>query len=343
MLPPNKSEAQAIAKELLGIELESADTVPVSPAFFTRYNEVFCHSNFRDAVVEIDSPVLTSHGDVLRCARILKGNPAMSHNEFMRLTFANCNRAATSEEKKHATKAIVSAAFMINCASKDYCSEGFSSDTAMRVRWEGDQGFSEFVEQAFIGRTLVDRAPEQEAMKKRALAHRGSLKAWNKDRVLKVFHQTMFLQAQLKRAKDVDLEIGFEESLKLGILSSRLLLETLVSIHCVLFPVVDIGNRRSMRLLKRLIRKEGFDPEATWFDFVRPIPEDFRLHLYDAVKRPRPANSLVAWFERRTSERNALTVAILGLFLAVLFGPFTLVVGILQLVVAWLSWKYPSS
>jgi hypothetical protein len=63
--------------------------------------------------------------------------------------------------------------------------------------------------------------------------------------------------------------------------------------------------------------------------------------LYNLVEDPPPANVLVAWFERHTSERNALTVAIIGLFLAVVFGFLSVVIGILQLVVAWLAWKYP--
>lgn len=102
-----------------------------------------------------------------------------------------------------------------------------------------------------------------------------------------------------------------------------------------------------MRLLKKLIKKEGFDPEATWVEFVRPIPDDLsfiywgsRLNeLYNVVKKPPPTNSLVSWFERHTSERNALTVAIIGLFLSVLLGLLSLIVGILQLIIAWLAWK----
>ena len=50
--------------------------------------------------------------------------------------------------------------------------------------------------------------------------------------------------------------------------------------------------------------------------------------LLDVVKRPPPANAIVAWFERHTSERNALTVAILGLFLSVLIGLLSFVICI---------------
>lgn len=70
---------------------------------------------------------------------------------------------------------------------------------------------------------------------------------------------------------------------------------------------------------------------------------DRLANLYEVVKRPPPANSIVSWFERHTSERNALTIAMVGLFLAVLFGFLSVILGLLQLVVAWLAWKYPVS
>ncbi|RYP44556.1 hypothetical protein DL768_009005 [Monosporascus sp. mg162] len=168
-------------------------------------------------------------------------------------------------------------------------------------------------------------------------------------RSVKVFHQAAFLRAKLKQSKEEDLDIGFEESLKLRTLPPRLLLETLATLHIVLFPIATKGNKRCRSLLKKLIRSGNFDAEAEWIEFVRPIPPDFTFvywgdrltKLYELVKRPPPSNALVSWFERHTSERNALTVAICGLFLAVLFGFLGVIIGMLQLVIAWLAWKYP--
>lgn len=122
-----------------------------------------------------------------------------------------------------------------------------------------------------------------------------------------------------------------------------------MTIHHILFPVVE--DSRSYFLLKEMVKKKGFDRDCKYVDFIR---SDFdqpnmayeywggRLeNLYKLVKNPPPANAMVAWFERHTSERNALTVAILGLFLAALFGFFSVIIGIFQLVIAWLAWKYP--
>lgn len=63
--------------------------------------------------------------------------------------------------------------------------------------------------------------------------------------------------------------------------------------------------------------------------------------LHNVVQRPPPANAMAAWFERHTSERNALTVAIFGLFLSVLFGLLSFIVGLLQLILGWVAYKYP--
>jgi hypothetical protein len=103
-------------------------------------------------------------------------------------------------------------------------------------------------------------------------------------------------------------------------------------------------------MLKHLIQDEGFDEDAMWIEFVRELPADFSFlywgdriaKLYDLTKHPPPANALVSWFERHTSERNALTVAIIGLFLSVLFGFLGVVIGLFQSVIAWLAWKYPA-
>lgn len=98
-----------------------------------------------------------------------------------------------------------------------------------------------------------------------------------------------------------------------------------------------------------MIQKHGFDAEGRWIEFVRATPSDMTFDywggrlsaLHDIVRQPPPANAIVAWVERHTSERNALTVAIVGLFLSVLFGLLSFIVGLLQLILAWVAYKYP--
>ncbi|WAO92230.1 Hypothetical protein NCS54_00972800 [Fusarium falciforme] len=210
----NEAEAHMLAGELLGAPSYSNSTNPHFSAFFKHYNGVLSPSTFGDAITEIESPVLKSHKDVI--------------------SFGLSGRDARPAEKEYAARAVVSAAFMVNCASKDYYSEGFQSSTAMRVKWEPNQGFADFLEKAFTPNLVSTLAHDS----KTAVPYRGSLKAWKlvkrnkikirptnnlidhlrydaKDRVLHVFHQTMFLQSQIKRCKTVDFNMDFEESLKL--------------------------------------------------------------------------------------------------------------------------------
>ncbi|KAI5919688.1 hypothetical protein F4810DRAFT_470010 [Camillea tinctor] len=106
---------------------------------------------------------------------------------------------------------------------------------------------------------------------------------------------------------------------------------------------------RSLSLLKKLNQTQSFDRDGLWIKFVRPIPSDFSFvfwgnrlaKLHDVIKQP-PANACVSWFERHTSERDALTVAIIDLLLASLSGFLILILSVFQLVVAWMAWKYPT-
>lgn len=105
----------------------------------------------------------------------------------------------------------------------------------------------------------------------------------------------------------------------------QLLLEVIDSIQFLLFP----NDKKSVKSLDRFIATDDFDPDAKYREgHIRKFPDNFEykyfanrvVALLDIVNNPPPANRVVAWFERHTSERNALTVAILGLFLTALFG-----------------------
>ncbi len=63
--------------------------------------------------------------------------------------------------------------------------------------------------------------------------------------------------------------------------------------------------------------------------------------LEELIANPPPGNKFLSWVERRSSERTALTVAIIGLFFAALFGLLGVVVGVIQLLVSYWAWKYP--
>jgi hypothetical protein len=133
-------------------------------------------------------------------------------------------------------------------------------------------------------------------------------------------------------------------------LPPQLLVETLYTIYAILFPIGT--DKKSRNIAKRLVRADSaFDAELLTYkrlDF--PITANFeylywgkRLRTLQTLVEARPPKTKIAsWFERHTSERNALTVAIIGLFLSVLFGFLGLLVGIVQVVVSTWAWKYPT-
>jgi hypothetical protein len=136
-------------------------------------------------------------------------------------------------------------------------------------------------------------------------------------------------------------------------------LETLYTIHYVLFPLHD---KKSSKLLRRLTKgdkdrlREAFDPSAALYDGLIRRPsdlDDFELvywakrvrALQEIVGSQHPQHRVVhwmfSWFERHTSERNTLAIALIGLFLTALFSFLSLLVGIVQAVFAYGAWKWP--
>ncbi|KAF5962445.1 hypothetical protein FBULB1_14164 [Fusarium bulbicola] len=368
MFPPNELERNEIAKQLLGDVSVTASTNTAFKAYFDYYDSVICPYSPGDTAIHIDTPALQSHLEVLKYVQFLCANSALSREEFLTASLPTGN--IMSRERERVARAIVKVAFMVDCLSKDFYSEGLRSEGLSRVKWEENQRFLDFMKQAFASDVAQTTAQQENDIE--ALQEKKALKAWKlvrrygikirptnnllehllydpREKVLKVFHQTAFLRASLKRTKDEPLDLDFEQALRIGTLPPRLLFETLVSFHSILFPIASINNERSHLLLEKLIRTQGFDPEGLWVEFVRPLTSDFTFmywggrlaRLYDVVKRPPPRNVLVSWVERHTSERNALTLAIIGLFLAVFFGLLGFITSVIQVVVSWMAWKHP--
>ncbi|KAF2101469.1 hypothetical protein NA57DRAFT_34119 [Rhizodiscina lignyota] len=359
MEPPSKLDLQKIAEAFLcdgaSKKLEQYAT------YLEFYEKVICPSSIKDAVILLDNPVFESHDSVIAFSKDLRADPSQTHNEMMvRLN----SSGSQDKDKAAAIRSLVRVTFMLDCESKQSYPAGFTLNDFVPLKWEHDVQFVDLVQGCF---------PRQDATRniriRGALAQKKRLKAWKlkkryninfratddirehllydpEERSVKIFHHTGFLKAQLLRSLNQPIDLSFEESLKIGTLPPQLLLETLDSIHFVLFPIGT--DSKSKRFLDKLVQKEGFDPNAkTDEGHVRePLDEflyefwgDRLLKLLDIVDNPPPANWLVAWFERHTSERNALTVAIVGLFLSVIFSFLGLLVSIAQLIFAILQWR----
>ncbi|KAH8892974.1 hypothetical protein GQ53DRAFT_718575 [Thozetella sp. PMI_491] len=312
-----------------------------------------------DIFVPINPPIFKAHSEVIEAVKTLRNSATSSKDAFQSLAFPT----ADALERDWATRTAVKLAFLVDSASKDDYSGGYQMGGPFPVKWEADKTFLEFLEGAFPTYT-------PKSFQKSSFGH--SLRAWKLKKrygiqlvptddlvqhlmydrqtsTIMVFRHTAVLKSHLRHTGSQPLDLDLEETVKLGSLKPQLLLETLLTVYYILLPLsVD---RRSARLAESLVRKKKFDPNLIVDDgSIRTIPKDFefvywaeRLEILEGVTaNPPPANKLVGWMERHTSERNALTVAILGVFLAVLFGFLSFVVGIAQLIVSILAWKYPA-
>jgi hypothetical protein len=366
MQPPTAFEREQIVQTLFGDDQVPYANSSKFDAYFKYYCSVVCPGSVGNAVLELSSPVLRSHSDVLKVVQALMLNPKISFKEFLSTTVGSELSEFTPTERRYIARVATQVSLGINCATTDYHPNIHIGNSS---QWRDDTPFLTFTESAFSRGTSA--LPDQQDLTE-VILHKKSLKAWKlyqrygieikatdnlvehlsldpKRKTLKVFHQVSFLRAHLEKTRHESLDLSFEESLKRGTLPPKLLLETLVTFHDILFPVMSARDTRSLDTLKGMIKKNGFDPEGRWIDFVRNTPSDISFNywghrlekLYELVKCPPPANAIVAWFERHTSERNALTVAIIGVFLSVLFGFLSFVVGLLQLILAWMIYDNP--
>ncbi|KAK4084683.1 hypothetical protein Purlil1_10268 [Purpureocillium lilacinum] len=369
---PNDCERQEIVAVIFGEESRADASNPKFDSYFRYYHSVVCPAAVGDAAIAVETPVLRSHACLIRCVGLLIKNPALTFDDFIKQA-VGAEQVARGEET-HIARVTVEAAFGINCVSRGYYPDGYKGAGAGRVRWEANTPFAKFMEDAFTCATRLADPSEQRLKSSTIWRHKRSLKAWKlkkrhklklrptnnllehlsydpSTRVLRIYHHVSFLRNQLQKTRNEPLDLSFQDSLRRGALPPRLILETLLTFHDILFPIATFGDRRSHAMLRKLVKRHGFDPQGNLVQYVRSIPENITFEywgdrlstIYDIVKSPPPTNVFMNWLERHTSERNALTVAIVGLLLAAVFGFLSFLVGLLQLILAWVVWKNPTS
>ncbi|KAJ3545954.1 hypothetical protein NM208_g2257 [Fusarium decemcellulare] len=328
MHQPTENERQQIVREIFGEGLLSHANSPRFEAYFNHYCSVVCPASSGNAVIELDTPALRTHADVLSCVKIIINDPKISFNGFVAKAVDSKSTEASTREKEYVARVATDVSFAINCSPRDYSSDNFIDGSSNHVKWEGDVSFLRYIENAFgLGSQYV-QPPEHRQRRTETMACKTSLKAWKlikrhgieikgtnnllehlvlnpKTKTLKVFHQVSFLRAHLEKSRHEPLDLNFEESLRRGSLPPKLLLETLLTFHGVLFPITSVRDTKSLETLKAMIKKHGFDAQGTWIEFVRATPADMTFDfwgdrlsiLYDIVKRPPPTNAMVAWTE----------------------------------------------
>jgi hypothetical protein len=237
MLEPSETEWQNITRTVFGEGVVSHATGSRFKAYFNHYCSVVCPGSSGDAVIELDTPALRGHADVLNCIDVIFQDPKVSFNGFITKTIGSHSAEASGKEKEHVARVAAEVAFAINCMYRDYYSDKFIHGDSYHAKWEGDTSFLCFIENAFLLGSQESQAPKQQQRNNEMMAHKSSLKAWklskrygikikgtnnllehllldSKTMTLKIFHQISFLRAHLVKSKQEPLDLNFEESLK---------------------------------------------------------------------------------------------------------------------------------
>ncbi|KAM0312771.1 hypothetical protein ACHAO8_006052 [Botrytis cinerea] len=352
------TEKRLIAKDLFNAE-EKLDT---SSTYFQIYDRL---TSPQYAAVQVHPSALNSHDDIRRLALELRTNPQSTREEFKVKVFPQISTdAEILIDQERAINVAVQITLMIDCFDKDHHYEGYRVGDFRPVSWDSSERFADFVKKVFP----ID-VHDQEKVRT-ALKEKNALKCWKlrkrahikffptdnlaehllydpQDNVVRLFRQTAFLKAHLQLSASQPIELGIAESLKIGTLPPQLLLETLHSLQSILFPPAD---EKSSRFLENIVQdaEPNFDPDCLLYEgYNRTVPENFEYHywgdrlakLNHIVTHPRSNHRIGQWIQRNASERNALIVAILSLVLSAIFGFLSVILGIFQAWVAYMSWK----
>lgn len=204
-------------------------------AYFKHYCSVVCPASAGNAVLQLNTPALKSHSDVLKCIRELTQNPRISFNDFIGKIVSSNLPQITLTEKRYIARVATEVLIGIDCTVSDFYADSYLCSQSQHREWQGDTSFLSFLENAFKKETdnVSDTARGQ--VFEEMVLHKKSLKAWKlhqrygieikgtnnllehlllDGRTLKVFHQVSVLRAHLKKTKHEPLDLGFEESLR---------------------------------------------------------------------------------------------------------------------------------
>ncbi|KAH7319846.1 hypothetical protein B0I35DRAFT_478152 [Stachybotrys elegans] len=317
-----------------------------------------------------DGTAIDSFEDIFRIVATLRANPDVTHAELCQQVFASNKTRFSPSEQSDGLALAVRIFLMLDPTALYHSSDRLEKGT-FRVHWKCDVPFSKYIQDIFpLGNhhALVDANSElsediraqlkaTKLAKRLCITIRGTSDIRNhlhldrRHRVLEIFHYTSFLKEQLRVTKDLDDTMSASLSLKRGALPRQLVLEVLESLQGTLFPLAD---PKSKRFLQSLVSTSALDPDILNFEFsaVRrageeKVPYIFlseRLgELYNELQSPRPSGWLEKMMERKSGARYMMMATLVGVFLAVLLGIFSLAVSCYQTWIAYQAWKHPVS
>lgn len=233
MLPPNDTEWEEIIRIVFGHDVENHATQLAFGAYLRHYNVLVCPNLPASLAINVGSPALQNHQDVLRCLKAFREKPQSTLNEFVEKAFIL--KDAGVQEKEYVANLIINIIYMVNCGLRNYHSDEFKVNYLGSDTWDGATRFDHFVKRAF--ESQCSSASSRSQQSDVAVKHKKALKAWKLSRrckinikatsnllehlqfdpgtrSLKVFHHVSFLRAQMKRTKDEPFNLGLNESLE---------------------------------------------------------------------------------------------------------------------------------
>lgn len=232
MLQPTDAEREEVVRQVFGQNLAQHSNSCKFSAYFRHYYSVVCPASSGDAVIELDTNLLQSHADVIKCIQALVRDPTMTLDAFIvAITDQKSAAAVSVREKQHIARIIVEVLFSIDCMSKDYYFPNERGPSPQQIKWEGDTTFLSFIQQSFrpktgqkghqpLNKTQIKSLKGWKLVKRYGIKIRGTnnllehLDLNTNTMTLKVFHQVSFLRAHLTKTKDEPLDLSFEESIK---------------------------------------------------------------------------------------------------------------------------------
>ncbi|KAI6080367.1 hypothetical protein F4821DRAFT_251651 [Hypoxylon rubiginosum] len=305
---------------------------------------------------------LASPSAIIQAVETLKCKCHITKDTLMEQLFPHMTRS----EQGRSLRTLIQITFMLDTASSEIYSDAcpLHYGEAFPVIWDDSQSLADFI-QSTLSPSTYQITESHNKLKAWKLKHRHGIQIVptndliqhllydSRTQTLTVFHQVAWLKAQLRHAAKFSDTGTTQEFLARGVLPPQILRETLYSIYRILFPL----DEKSAKFARRLVAEHNgtyngslddsllSDPGEI-HDIAKPFEFAFwgkRLkRLEDIVAHPPPTNALISWFERHTSERNALSVAIVGVFFAAFFGLLGVLVSAAQLVVSYYAWKYPA-
>ncbi|WKT45061.1 hypothetical protein QSH57_009914 [Fusarium oxysporum f. sp. vasinfectum] len=331
-------------------------------AYFTLFDELALRESTFSCNYVSSSP---THQHVLSTAIMLRNNIQNTKEETVNQI---CHGDQTiGENVDNIINRAVQAMVMIDSAAQEWHPANFVLGGYRPISWLSRESFVSFVERS------IPRAPDQSYKTfEDIIGQKSKLKAWKlkkrlgicflptndlschllfneKGNTLYLFHQVAYLKAHLEQFQShtSPLDITVLESLRRGTLPPQLLFETLHSLQDILFPLTD---HRSEKILRALICRNGFDPECLEYDGYNVFHKGIRYvywgeriaRLYELAKKRPPRNKLERWFDRRSTDGNAFSIALLALCISILVGIVSILISGFQAWIAWMAWKYPA-